>query len=731
MDPIMDWRRCLGCAMGLVLLAPVAFAQPYDFSPVTAYIDANRDVFENEIVVLVERDGARLYKYNHGFDEDTKRGVASATKWMAASIVMRVGEEGWYDLDDRVGDYLEVMEQAGKGDFTIRHAFSMSSGLYDDSRYHTQPNLTLEQSVAEIAANVPIIFPPGTEVAYDGKQMQVVGLIAQQETGVDWRTLAQTRLFDPCGMTSTDYLRFGTNPAVAGGIQTTPVDYMRFLRMLMNNGQANGQQVLSPAILAEMFTNQTYGLPIRETPIPEESNWFAEGDGEFHYALGSWVMVEAPDGGPVRELTSPGAWGTHPWVDFDRDIYGIVFLDVPVSTDAAIEGCYHIMQLVRNAIDNVDRRTMRVGDFAADYYDPEFHSSANLMAFQDAGAGSVWLAPIEPTTGFFSSSVAARDILVNMHVSALIESNNGPEFGADANGWALFYPKPINGVHRLWRSTWDGSTVASTMLTGPDSHRANVLPSRTDNQPDTLLAFLKGTADVGGPLAWASELAPANEREFLTYIRGGTPMQWIPASRDMLISYLPDGATNRRLAIYQTPTATRTDVTDGSADMSFPTPFLAPELGNELLLAGVENGTTLVVLRQQPSGQWAPWSRLAVPAQSAYTRIASPEAFAFRGRSFVSLQIEADTNEAIQPAEIWLFGIDDDPARRITLRCDDARPGPIRRTDPEYYIGADDVFVFYSVIDDDASYQLWRCKSGLGAALDGHFLADSDGWVIY
>ena len=69
--------------------------------------------------------------------------------------------------------------------------------------YEIDRTLTLEESVNLIAAHVPIVFPPGTQLAYEGAGMQIIGRICEVVTGKSWHTLAAGLLFQPLGMTES------------------------------------------------------------------------------------------------------------------------------------------------------------------------------------------------------------------------------------------------------------------------------------------------------------------------------------------------------------------------------------------------------------------------------------------------------------------------------------------------------------------------------------------------
>lgn len=699
-----------------ILLSEPSPEPAFDFSQVTAHLDANLSVYEGQVVMIVERDGERLYEYSAGgFTPDTKAGIASATKWIAGAVMLSVYDDGSFDLDDRVGDYVESMEAAGKGDFTIRHAFSMSSGLFatlPGQRYHNDPRLTLEESVQQIADNVGFIFDPGQAIAYDGLQMQVAGLAAKVAAGgTPWKTLAQECIFDPLKMEDSDYDRFDQNPGVAGGVNSTANDYMKFLNMLASGGMGPEGRVLEEESVEILLSNQTDRLPIIYTPIPEESDWFPNDDGEMHYGFGAWVFAEPPGADRPTEVCSHGAWGTFPWIDRERNIQGIIFTDVPAggqSTEATLQA----IQLVRNAIDHSEKTAVRLGNRSNPYFDPEASSEQGMITFQD-GNNDIWLSRIDPKTGFFASSTHGRDILVSTEAAPLLLTNNGPEFGEDSDGWSIFFTHDGPPVYHIARATIQGSLVTLQPVTPFDHDRTNCLPSRIPTSPDTLIGYMRGTADVDGPLHYASDTPPFSE----TYIRewsrvDGVPVQWLPDRRALALVKTLEGEENRRLGILDAETDEFTVISDGSADVGFPAPYLAPEFGGALCIAALENKTDMIIWREEPDGNWSRIARVPIPPGSQYSQFKSPEAFSFAGRSFVSTKIEPSDSEGISAGEIWVLELSADPDR-IAVRVDDGSREHLRRGDPEFFVGEDDVFVYYNLINDQLLYEAWVGRAGL------------------
>ena len=99
---------------------------------------------------------------------------------------------------------------------------------------------------------------------------------------------------------------------------TTADDYMRFLTMLANNGRYDDHQILSREAVDAMETAQTIGL---------QHGYLPPGAGEGgQYALGNWCE-KWTENKHCTLVSSPGAFGTFPFIDRQSGIYGIFFLE--------------------------------------------------------------------------------------------------------------------------------------------------------------------------------------------------------------------------------------------------------------------------------------------------------------------------------------------------------------------------------------------------------------------
>ena len=315
-------------------------AQTYNFTPITQMLDDSASMYLNRIYVDVYQDDSLIYHYQDGWLQcnNVRLGLASSTKWISAAIFLRLAENGWLTLDDSIGMYLPIFTQFGKGHTTLRQAYSMSSGVFSPGNgveYHRDPALTLQQSADSIAKNLNILYPTGDMIGYDGSMMHVWGRVAEVIDSIngnnrDWLTIAKEEFFNLLGMDSTDYTDFyPNNPAVAGGIETTPCDYLKFLKMLSNHGIYNGDTILQQSSIDEMFFDQTNSAPIYHTYWPHNHPDFPATVDTMRYTFGAW-WTELDNSGNIIQITSPGAYGHYPFYDRCRNIYGTFFCFIPV-----------------------------------------------------------------------------------------------------------------------------------------------------------------------------------------------------------------------------------------------------------------------------------------------------------------------------------------------------------------------------------------------------------------
>lgn len=251
--------------------------------------------------LLIRVNGETVCRLFFGsYTETTEVLTISAAKWLTAGTVLAAVDKGHLQLDTQAGELFPtaIPETAV---ITPSQLLSHTSGLLWLSVCMGSSRYTL-QSCAERILTGDLQFDPGTRFYYAGPPFTVAGAMVERAMNKSWAELFQSLIAGPVGMTHTSYGDHA-NPALSEGkVVSTLDDYGRFAQMILDRGLSGGHRVLSEASVQAMRQNHTSAA--RSEPP---------------YGLGVWLEAMDPTGlGTV--ISSPGAGGFTPIVDFDRQM---------------------------------------------------------------------------------------------------------------------------------------------------------------------------------------------------------------------------------------------------------------------------------------------------------------------------------------------------------------------------------------------------------------------------
>ncbi len=280
---------------------------------------------ENEITrrqkmvskIIARRQGQDAADLTQDFTMTTRQRIASCSKWLSAALVMTFVDEGKLSLDDTVGKFLPVMTRNGKGGITIWQCLSHLTGIKAAGLKESigeMGKVPSMDSAVGLIAGMPMEGEPGKVFHYSNAGLQLAAAITEVIGGRDFETLFAERIAGPCGMTNTDFGKKNV-PLAAGGAWSTPADYIHFVAMILNKGSYNGKTILSAKSVALMQQNYTKGVTVAYSPA-EAGSW--------GYGFGEWVMEETAGGSDA--VSSPGLFGSFPWVDNKNKYAGMLFV---------------------------------------------------------------------------------------------------------------------------------------------------------------------------------------------------------------------------------------------------------------------------------------------------------------------------------------------------------------------------------------------------------------------
>jgi arylformamidase len=350
------------------------------------------------------------------------------------------------------------------------------------------------------------------------------------------------------------------------------------------------------------------------------------------------------------------------------------------------------------------------------YIDAEVLQPEGLMVFLDAEL-SAWVGELDPGTGLFRSPTG-RDRLVDTGISRWSRYSNGPEWGRDREGAALFYVKDdANGRGQLWRAEppWDQPCL--TQLThDQDRHNWVCAASLNALMPSIRIATYRGSPGATGNVdAWIDEDRPDQPHPF------AQPMvvaRWGPNTA--LITFAPkprpDQTEPSQVTLVDTDSGVSRVITADAGHKIDPWLWQAPEYGGEVLLCVNVDGSALGIYRDtaRDGGPWERIATLKLPPEAPHQRLKSVEPVsggcgAF-GQSYFTVQAGLDEDPG---TSVWLFGLGPEGnhlVRRLNDGAVTGRPG--RRLDPESFVGDEELFVYYTLVGDGAS-RVRRCETGI------------------
>ncbi len=297
---------------------------------------------DTDFTLIVESNNGTQFVHSRGESTvTTSYRSASTSKMVTATVILQLVQQGVLSLDDHPQDYLDFWPTAGNhASIELRHLLSFTSGLIDEPLCLNLPNVSFTSCVETILENNSIIPVPGEEFYYASTHLQVAGLMAIHASGMnDWTQVFESFKSDTQLFTNAIFdLPSNSNPRLAGGMHWQAIEYLEFLRALYN------QQILSSALIEAMFNDQIGSANITYSPItdgPLALDW--------HYGFGQWI--ECPtvpfDCSVTTRVSSAGAYGAYPFIDFEQQYFGIIAREGALATGG--EG-YQVWVDVKNEL---------------------------------------------------------------------------------------------------------------------------------------------------------------------------------------------------------------------------------------------------------------------------------------------------------------------------------------------------------------------------------------------
>ena len=287
-------------------------------------------------------------------------GITRAMKKISMDTPVGDVLPAWNDLQVLDGfDGDTPILRAPKTRATLRHLATHTSGMAyefwnpDVPRYLELTEHPSILSGLKVSLNYPLTTDPGTRWGY-GSSIDWLGQVVEAVDGRRIDAFCQDEIFAPLGMGDTMFEPGGVadrladvsirgedgnfgpfdlapppEPEVYGmghALYSTAPDYMRFLRMILNRGQLDGNRVLSESAVAEMTADQMNGLTFQTMtslapPLTADVE-LPEGTTHSFFSARSEADVAGKRSAGTQSWA--GICNTHYWVDPAKNVAAVI-----------------------------------------------------------------------------------------------------------------------------------------------------------------------------------------------------------------------------------------------------------------------------------------------------------------------------------------------------------------------------------------------------------------------
>ena len=283
-------------------LVPLSFSYEFEGKVIAAADFAER-TYTNALLIM--KDGKIVFeRYLNQTNEDTHFLSMSTAKSITSILIgMAIAEGAIHSVNDRIVKYIPELKGSGYADVTIRQALMMRSGCNWQERYdfdkvtpmsELHHGAIVENRIRFIspALTSESIHPPGKVFNYSTVETGVLGWILERAVGTPFEDFMAERWWQRAGMQSYAFWIADGKPGVGRvvngmGFNAVLRDYAGIGLMMLNNGKANGQQLLPSSWVRESTIPDESEEPVAPgVPFGYQYQWWTFTDSDSYIAIG-------------------------------------------------------------------------------------------------------------------------------------------------------------------------------------------------------------------------------------------------------------------------------------------------------------------------------------------------------------------------------------------------------------------------------------------------------------
>jgi CubicO group peptidase (beta-lactamase class C family) len=154
-------------------------------------------------------------------------------------------------------EYPELAKDPDRARLTIAHALTMTMALKwnEDLPWVHSDEVEMDKAPDRyrFVLERPMLGAPGKGFIYNGGATTLLGLLIERGTGVDLHTFAKTSLFEPLGITNSEWSKVAGTASAASGLRLVPRDLARIGQMIVGGGKSDNRAIVPADWLEASF----------------------------------------------------------------------------------------------------------------------------------------------------------------------------------------------------------------------------------------------------------------------------------------------------------------------------------------------------------------------------------------------------------------------------------------------------------------------------------------------
>lgn len=215
---------------------------------------------QNIFSTLISKDGTIVFQeYYNGKTKDSLCDVQSLTKGIMSILIgIAIDKEYIKNIDEPIAKYFpnefKNLTDKKKKNITIRHILNQTSGLTWKGYLEHEEWLNSKDPISFVL-NKDLENDPGENYNYNSGATHLLSVIISKTTGKSTLEFGNEALFQPLNINLIDWHKRnkGYYDGSGLGLKMKPIDLMKIGQLLEENGNWNGEQIVSEKWIQKLF----------------------------------------------------------------------------------------------------------------------------------------------------------------------------------------------------------------------------------------------------------------------------------------------------------------------------------------------------------------------------------------------------------------------------------------------------------------------------------------------